>query len=60
MAQLTPNQKSYQLSKQEIEFDLMEEMYAALCMCVVHVCKKDNSFRQRRLNHSGVGGGIGQ
>ena len=28
-AQLTPNRKSYQLSKQEIEFDVMEEMYAA-------------------------------
>ena len=24
----------------------------------VHVCKKDDIFRQRRLNHSGVGGGI--
>ena len=31
--QLTPNQKSYQLSKPEIEFHMMEEMYAALCMC---------------------------
>ena len=24
----------------------------------VHVCRKDDIFRQRRLNHSGVGGGI--
>ena len=32
-AQLTLNQKSYQLSKLEIEFHVMEEMYAALCMC---------------------------
>ena len=32
-AQLTPNWKSYQLSKPEIEFHLMNEMYAALCMC---------------------------
>ena len=24
----------------------------------VHVCRKDDTFRQRRLNHSGVGGGI--
>ena len=23
-----------------------------------HVCRKDDIFRQRRLNHSGVGGGI--
>ena len=29
MAQLTPKPKSYQMSKQEIEFDIMEEMYAA-------------------------------
>ena len=28
-AQLTPNWKSYQLSKPEKEFHLMEEMYAA-------------------------------
>ena len=30
--QLTPNRKFYQLSKPEIEFHVMEEMYAALCM----------------------------
>ena len=24
----------------------------------VHVCRKDDILRQRRLNHSGVGGGI--
>ena len=28
-AQLTPNQKSYQLSKPEKEFHVMEEMYAS-------------------------------
>ena len=49
-AQLTPNQKFYQLSKPEIEFHVMEEMYAALCMC-----KKDDICWQRQLNHSGVG-----
>ena len=34
-AQLTPNRKSYQLSKPEKEFHVMEEMYAAsrMCMC---------------------------
>ena len=30
---MTPNRKSYQLSKPEIEFHVLEEMYAALCMC---------------------------
>ena len=29
-AQLTPNRKSYQLSKPEKEFHVIEEMYAAL------------------------------
>ena len=24
----------------------------------MHVCRKDDIFRQRRLNHSGVGGGV--
>ena len=28
-----PNRKSYQLSKPEIEFHVMDEMYVALCMC---------------------------
>ena len=32
-AELTQNRKSYQLSKPEIELYVMEEMYAALCMC---------------------------
>ena len=32
-AQRTPNRKSYQLSKPEIEFHMMEETYEALCMC---------------------------
>ena len=49
-AQLTQNWKSYQLSKPEIEFHVMEKMYAALCMC-----RKDDIFRQRQLNYSGVG-----
>ena len=34
-AQLTPNRKSYQLSKPENEFHVMEEMHAALRM---HMC----------------------
>ena len=33
-AQLTLNRKSYQLSKPEIEFHVMEEMYAALRKCM--------------------------
>ena len=37
-AQLTPNQKSYQLSKPEKEFHVMEEMYAALRM---HMCAEN-------------------
>ena len=32
-AQLTPNRKSFQLSNPEIEFHVMEEIYAALRMC---------------------------
>ena len=32
-AQLTPNQKFYQLSKPEIEFHVIEEMHVALCRC---------------------------
>ena len=40
-AQLTPNRKSYQLSKPEIEFHVMEEMYGALCMCA---CEKKTTF----------------
>ena len=40
-AQLTPNQKFYQLSKPEIEFHVMEEMYAALRMCT---CAEKTTF----------------
>ena len=40
-AQLTQNRKSYQLSKPEIEFHVMVEMYAALCMCA---CAKKTTF----------------
>ena len=40
-AQLTLNWKSYQLSKPEIEFHVMEEMYAALRMCV---CAEKTTF----------------
>ena len=40
-AQLTPNRKSYQLSKPEIEFHMMEEMYAALHMCM---CSEKTTF----------------
>ena len=40
-AQLTQNRKSYQLSKPEIEFHMMEEMYATLGMCA---CAKKTTF----------------
>ena len=40
-AQLTPNQKSYQLYKPEKEFLVMEEMYAASCM---HMCAEKTTF----------------
>ena len=40
-AQMTPNQKSYQLSKPEIEYPVMEEMYAALHMCT---CAEKTTF----------------
>ena len=33
-AQMTQNQKSYKQLKPEKEFQVMEEMYAALCACV--------------------------
>ena len=53
IAQLTPKRKSYQLSKPEIEFHMMEEMYAALCMCMC--AEKTTVFGK---DDSGVGGGI--
>ena len=40
-AQLTRNLKSYQLSKPEIEFHVMEEMYVALCICM---CAEKTTF----------------
>ena len=40
-AQLTLNRKSYQLSKPEIEFHVMEEMYAALRLCM---CEEKTTF----------------
>ena len=40
-AQLTLNRKSYQLSKPEIEFHVMKEMYAALRMCA---CAEKTTF----------------
>ena len=40
-AQLTQNWKSCQLSKPDIEFHVMEEMYAALCMCM---CAEKTTF----------------
>ena len=55
-AQLTPNWKSYQLSKPEIEFHVMEINVRGIMH--VRMCKKDDICWQRRLNHSGVGGGI--
>ena len=45
--------KSYQLSEPEIKSHIMEKMYAALHMCTC--AEKTTSFRQRRLNHSGMG-----
>ena len=41
IAQLTPNKKSYQLYKAEIEFNVMEEMYAASCM---RMCAEKTTF----------------
>ena len=52
-AQMTPSQKSYRLSKPEIVFHMMEEMYAALCMCTC--AEKTTVFGKY---DSGVGGGI--
>ena len=40
-AQLTPNRKSYQLSKPEKEFHVIEEMYAALRM---HMCAEKKIY----------------
>ena len=40
-AQLTQNWKSCQLSKPDIELHVMEEMYAALCMCM---CAEKTTF----------------
>ena len=50
----TPNRTFYHPSKPEIEIELMEEIYAALRM---RTCAEKTFFMQRRLNHSGVGGG---
>ena len=53
---MTPRltEQCYQLSKPEIEFDAMEK--CARNYASAHVQKRQ-LFRQRRLNHSGVGGG---
>ena len=40
-AQLAQNRKSYQLFKLEIEFNVMEEIYAALRMCT---CAEKTTF----------------
>ena len=40
-AQLTPNKKSYQLYNAEIDFDVMEKMYAASCM---RMCAETTTF----------------
>ena len=55
-AQLTSSRKSYQLSKPEIEFQGMEEIYAALCMCTC--VEKTTVFGKDDLTLNGVGGGI--
>ena len=55
-AQLTPNWKSYQLSKPEIEFRVMEINVSGIMHVRMCMCKKDDICWQRRLNHSGMGG----
>ena len=40
-AQLTLRKKSYQLYKAEIDFDVMEEMYASSCM---RMCAETTTF----------------
>ena len=47
-AKLTPNRKSYQLSKSEIEFDIMGETYAVCGITHVHMCRNADIIRQRR------------
>ena len=55
-AQLTRNLKSYQLSKPEIEFHVMEEMYVALCICM---CAEKTTFLGKDdKTNTGEGGGI--
>ena len=46
-SKLTKSPNFYQLSKPEIEFDMMKEMYAALG---IHMFRL---LRQRQLNHKG-------
>ena len=43
-AQLTPQRKCYQLSESEIEFDMMEKMYAALRM---RTCAEETTFQAK-------------
>ena len=47
-AQLTPNRKSYQLSKPEIEFHVMEEIYAASHM---RKCAERRHFEAKTTKH---------
>ena len=49
-AKLTPNRKSYQLSKPEIEFDVMGETYAVPSITHAHMCRKADILRQKRLS----------
>ena len=53
-AKLTPNQIGYLLSKAEIQINMMKEMYVALNMLT---CSEKTTFRQRQLNHRGLGEG---
>ena len=48
-ATLLQNQKCYQQSKPEIEFDVMKEIFTALGM---HTCSEKQLFRQGQLNHN--------
>ena len=49
---LTLNQKCYQVLKLEIEFLMMNIIYAVLPMCNAHTYRKDDFFIQRRLMKS--------
>ena len=52
--QLSPNRNYYQLSQPEIEFAIVENV----CGIVhAHLCRKEDIFMQKRLNHYNIGVG---